>query len=96
MDAVLGETHTTGSCYEVKNVPGFLQTIHTVLTSEECTAIIGVAETQVFVKASIYTDSTGTEHFSENRKSSRCIVDSHEFVRRLWLQLAAQHPPNPF
>ncbi len=95
MDTVLAEMRAekeTNTCYEVRNVPGFLQIVHDVLTPEECQAIIDIAEAQGFVKASIYTDATGKEHFSENRKSSRCIVDSHEFVRRLWPRLLHHVP----
>lgn len=93
MDTVLAETHITGSCYEVQNVPGFLQIVHAVLTPEECTAIIEIAETQGFVRASIYTDAAGKEYFSEHRKSARCILDSPEFVRRLWPRIAPHVPP---
>lgn len=77
----------------VRNVPGFLHTLQNVLSPEECAAIIEIAEGIGFVPVSLYTDITGKEHFSENRKSARCIVDSHEFVRRLWLRIQHVAPP---
>jgi hypothetical protein len=94
MDTVLAESYTIVGSPEIpENIPGFLQTLKNVLTPEECTAIIAIAETQGFVPASIYTDVGGREHFSDTRKSSRCIVDSHEFVKRLWTRLAPFVPP---
>lgn len=94
MDTVLAESHTVVGNAEVPpNVPGYLQTLKGVLTAEECAKIIEIAEGIGFVPASIYTDVTGKEHFSDTRKSSRCIVDSPEFVKRLWTRLAPYVPP---
>lgn len=94
IDAVLTENYGgVGVADEVENIPGFLHTIQAVLTAEECTDIIRIAEAHGFVAASIYTDATGREHFSETRKSSRCVIDSPEFVRRLWTRLAPHIPP---
>jgi hypothetical protein len=94
MDHVLAETYTdVGNADTVVNVPGFLQIIHDVLSPEECRAIIDIAEAQGFVRAAIFTDSTGQDHFSDTRKSSRCIMDSHTFAKRLWVRLAPYVPP---
>jgi hypothetical protein len=88
MDTVLSESHIiVGNAEVPSNIPGFLQTLKNVLTPEECAAIIDLAEAQGFVQASIYTDVGGREHYSDTRKSSRCIVDSHEFVTRLWARI---------
>jgi hypothetical protein len=87
MDTVLKNLPYDVQAKEVDGVPGFLQTIQCVLTAEECQAIIDITEAKGFVAASIYTDSKGREHFSDTRKSSRCIVDSPEFVARLWTRI---------
>lgn len=92
MDTVLGE-HRVGECAIVRNIPGFTQTIQQVLTPSECAAIIQIAEAKGFVPASIYTDATGQEHFSDTRKSSRCIIDSRPFVDRLWERIRHVVPP---
>lgn len=95
MDTVLSLPNSVrrGTCEVVQNVPGFLQTLHDVLTPEECVTIIELAEGIGFVPASIYTDVTGKEHFSDTRKSARCIVDSHAFVERLWRRIQHTVPP---
>lgn len=75
------------------HIPGYVDVLDGILTPEECRAIIDHAEAVGFKPASLYTDAQGREHFSENRKSSRCIVDSHGFVERLWQRLAPFVPP---
>lgn len=93
MDTVLStEYGSIGRAAPVDNVPGFLQTITTVLSYQECDEIIRIAEAHGFVAASIYTDATGREHFSETRKSSRCVIDSPEFARRLWTRIEKHIP----
>ena len=93
MDTVL-ETHTNKVVFDsVENVPGFLMYAEGVLTPKECEAIIELAEEQGFVPAALYTDSRGRDHFSETRKSHRCIVDSKAFVDRLWERVKHMVPP---
>ena len=85
---VLGETHAALHLDPPYAAPGFLHTIQGVLTPKECEEIIRITEERGFVAASIYTDSQGREHFSDTRKSSRCIIDSPEFVAKLWTRIA--------
>lgn len=77
----------------VDNVPGFLVYAEDVLTAEECAAIIGIAEEKGFVPAALYTDGAGHDHFSETRKSHRCIIDSEAFVGHLWDKVQHMVPP---
>lgn len=62
------------------DIPGFIKVLKNVFTQEECKAMIATAEQTGFTKASFYTDHEGKEHFSEIRKSQRCIIDSHAFA----------------
>jgi 2OG-Fe(II) oxygenase superfamily len=63
---------------------GFVGTANNVLSPHECQQIIAIAEDKGFQRASLYTDHAGQEHFSDIRKSDRCIIDSQEFVDALW------------
>lgn len=72
---------------------GDVVVLRNLLTPEECQAIIEVAETRGFEKAALYTDGAGAHHFSDVRKSQRCIVDSDAFVGALWSRL--QHAVSP-
>ncbi len=93
IDSVLEEFRThVGNAETPPHVPGFLTTVRDVLSPQECADIIRIAEETGFVRASIYTDATGKEHFSDNRKSSRCIIDSPAFVERLWRRLEPHIP----
>ena len=95
MDTVLNSDGNVGSAeiQTVQNVPGFLQTLQNVLTPKECADVIEIAEAKGFVIASIYTDPTGREHYSDTRKSSRCIIDSRAFVDALWQRIRHAVPP---
>ncbi len=88
MDTVLDTAYAPVAVPDIPaHVPGFLMTLRNILTEQECADIIQIAEEQGFVRASLYTDFTGKEHFSDIRKSSRCIMDSPEFVARLWKRI---------
>jgi hypothetical protein len=87
MDTVLTEYTPSSTFQPLSDVPGFVGTALNILTAEECQQIIQIAEEKGFVPASIFTDYAGQEHFSDTRKSHRCIIDSEEFVKRLWLRL---------
>lgn len=68
----------------IESIPGFLRVIPNTLSQQECTSIIQLAEEKGFIPASFYTDKDGVEHYSEIRKSSRCIIDSTPFAQTLW------------
>jgi hypothetical protein len=68
----------------VSNMAGLLQYIPNVFSKDECDAIIKIAEDTGFIQASFYTDSSGNQHYSSVRKSYRCMIDSHSFVKTLW------------
>ncbi len=92
MDTVLGDHIPTSTFQTLSEIPGFAGTALNILTTEECQQIIQIAEEKGFVPASIYTDYAGQEHFSDTRKSHRCIIDSEEFVKRLWPRIKAFVP----
>lgn len=73
-------------------IPGFFRVIHGVLSPEECAQIIRMAENKGFEKAALYTDHTGHDHFSDTRKSQRCIIDSFGFAEELWRRVKAVVP----
>jgi prolyl 4-hydroxylase len=93
MESVLEPTHTKAVFDVVENVPGFLVYAEGVLTAQECEAVIAIAEEKGFVPAAIYTDQQGRDHFSENRKSYRCIIDSDAFAAHLWDRVKHMVPP---
>jgi hypothetical protein len=93
MDSVLKSEYTPTTVESIKSVPGFVQTIRHVLSPEECNQIIQIAEKTGFVAASLYTDHSGIEHFSDVRKSSRCIIDSIPFAEELWRRIQHIIPP---
>ncbi len=92
MDTVLRDYIPTSTFQSLSDVPGFVGTATEILTAEECQQIIQIAEEKGFVPASIYTDYAGQEHFSDTRKSQRCIIDSQEFVKHLWHRIKAFVP----
>jgi hypothetical protein len=73
-------------------VNGFIKVLKGVFTSTECNNFINLATETGFTKASLYTDNTGTEHFSDIRKSQRCIIDSHVFAAALMNRLRPYIP----
>jgi hypothetical protein len=89
MDTVLSpEFPTIDSVFiPIEEVDGFVGVARDVLTPAECNAVISVAESAGFSAASFYTDPEGREHYSEIRKSQRCILDSHVFAERLWARI---------
>lgn len=88
MDTVLQEESYISLQYnDISEIDGFVRVLDNILSQEECTEIIRIAEEKGFVPASLYTDKDGVEHFSETRKSHRCIIDSDEFAARLWKRL---------
>lgn len=76
----------------ITNVPGFAQVVYGVLTQEECSKCIEVAEASGFARAAFFTDNSGTNHYSDIRKSERCIIDSVPFVKVLWNRLLSCIP----
>jgi predicted 2-oxoglutarate/Fe(II)-dependent dioxygenase YbiX len=90
MDTILGQS--VGNPVTPQPVPdiahGDVVVLRNVLTPEECAAIIRVAEERGFEKAALYNN-----HFSDVRKSQRCIVDSEVFVGALWPRLQHAVPP---
>ena len=87
MDTILTIREAAQQVLSVDGVDGFLQIIPNVLTPEECQQIIREGEQKGFLPASLYTDKAGVEHFSELRKSYRCIIDSIPFAQMLWNRL---------
>lgn len=92
MDSALTDYAPTSVFYPLQNVPGFVGTATQILTVEECQQIILIAEDKGFVPAAIYTDYFGQEHFSDTRKSHRCIIDSKSFVDILWHRIQSYVP----
>lgn len=89
IDTVLDFHYIPNTTLETpEHIPGYVHTLQHILTPYECLRIIEIAEATGFTVASLYTDVAGREHFSETRKSARCILDSHIFVERLWHRLA--------
>lgn len=72
----------------LKDVSGYTRILPAILSPQECTTLIEHAERHGFAKASLYTDHTGTEHYSDIRKSKRTMIDSREFVDELWKRIA--------
>lgn len=72
----------------LKDVAGYTRILPAILSPTECTALIEHAERNGFVKASLYTDHKGAEHYSDVRKSKRTMIDSREFVDELWKRIA--------
>jgi hypothetical protein len=97
MDTVLtpeGPVITEEQTVKQDTIPGFFRVARGVLSSEECAQVIAVAEGKGFAKAALYTDVLGRDHFSEKRKSLRCIIDSFGFAERLWERIKAVVPAN--
>jgi hypothetical protein len=93
IDTVLDPEYIPNTDLETPaHIPGYMHTLQNILTPQECEDICEIAEATGFAAASLYTDGTGREHFSENRKSSRCILDSHMFAERLWRRLGPFMP----
>jgi len=93
MDTVLTPEYPPVPFFEdVKQVPGFCKVIPTVLSVEECQAIIHICEEKGFSPASFYTDKDGVEHYSDIRKSQRLLVDSVSFVETLWKRIQPHVP----
>ena len=95
MDTVLsGTAKTFADAETIKHdaIPGFFRVIHGVLSPEECAQIIHMAENKGFEKAALYTDHTGHDHYSDRRKSQRCIIDSFGFAEELWRRIKAVIP----
>lgn len=93
MDSVLEPRDLNLQLQGVPNVDGFLYTIPHCVSEEECKRIIYEAEQKGFVAASLYTDKDGVEHFSDRRKSYRCIIDSFPFAAELWRRIKPFVPP---
>jgi hypothetical protein len=77
------------------SVPGFIKLLANVFSPEECNNLIHVAEQTGFTKASLFTDYAGQEHFSDIRKSQRCIVDSPTFASAI-LERIKEYVPLEF
>ena len=92
IDSVLKGVCIPSTVFGVPDVEGFLQVIPNAVTPTECEAIIQLAEQKGFARASLYTDKTGVEHYSEIRKSDRCIIDSKPFAEALWKRLVPYIP----
>ncbi len=93
MDTVLDASYTPACVHELApQIPGFVTVLRNVLTEAECANIIAIAEQTGFKAASLYTDVFGNEHFSNTRKSQRCIIDSRAFVDSLQKRIADYIP----
>ena len=93
IDTVLSRgPETVYSCFQIPELPGFVLKISDVFSAAECSAVIAIAETTGFVRASFFTDKDGTEHYSEIRKSDRCILDSKPFAAELFRRLYSHLP----
>jgi hypothetical protein len=96
MDTVLSgtaKTFTDAETIKHDAIPGFFRVMHGVLSPEECAQIVHMAENKGFEKAALYTDNAGRDHFSDTRKSLRCIIDSFGFTEELWRRVEAVVPP---
>lgn len=78
--------------FQIPDLPGLVLKISDVCSASECEDIITVAEKAGFVRASFFTDKDGTEHYSEIRKSDRCILDSKPFAAELFRRLLPHLP----
>ena len=87
LDALVLEN---GGCVEgrgVAGVPGlsgYALVLDRTVSAAACATLVSVAEETGFRAASLYTDAGGREHFSDARKSQRCILFSEAFAERLW------------
>lgn len=73
---------------ELKDVNGYTRVMHNILSESECTRLIEHAEHNGFAKASLFTDHTGKEYYSDIRRSKRTMIDSREFVDKLWKRIS--------
>lgn len=80
------------SVFQIPDLPGLVLKISDVFSVEECSAVIQIAENAGFVQASFFTDKDGTEHYSEIRKSERCILDSKAFAAEMFRRLLPHLP----
>lgn len=92
MNAVLSGSNKPIQEDNIVQAPGILKYLHNVLSQEECDKIIAIAEEKGFVKASLVTDKNGVEHYSNIRKSERCIIDSEPFAQALWNRILPYIP----
>jgi hypothetical protein len=95
MDYVL--SRSAGSVGQVSHtgggIPAYFRAVQNVLTSEECSNIIALAESTGFEQAAFYTDYKGTNHYNlDIRRSQRLLVDSFAFAATLWERIRDQVP----
>lgn len=78
--------------FQIPELPGLVLKISDVFSADECSAVIQIAEKAGFVRASFFTDKDGVEHYSEIRKSERCILDSKPFAAEVFRRLLPHLP----
>ena len=90
---VLSTTATSmSSAFQISEMPGLVLKLSDVCSVAECDAVIAIAEKAGFVRASFFTDKDGVEHYSEIRKSDRCILDSKPFAAEVFRRLLPYLP----
>ncbi len=88
VDNVLSKSYTTEILYAPHSIPGHVQILKNVLTKAECATLITESEKVGFHTASYQTDNG----YSDIRKSQRCLIDSRQFVQRLFDRLHSYLP----
>ena len=78
--------------FQIPEMPGLVLKVLDVFSVNECSAVIQIAENAGFVRASFFTDKEGVEHYSEIRKSERCILDSKPFAAEVFRRLLPHLP----
>lgn len=78
--------------FQIPDIPGLVLKVLDVFSVNECSAVIQIAENAGFVRASFFTDKEGVEHYSEIRKSERCILDSKPFAAEVFRRLLPHLP----
>jgi len=88
IDNVLSKSYTKEILHVPHSIPGHIQILKQVLTKEECATLITATEEAGFHIASYQTD----KGYSDIRKSHRCLIDSRQFVQRLFDRLHSYLP----
>ncbi len=88
-------TNTLLPIYYPINIEKVLFGVKNVFDINECNKLIRLSENQGYVKASLYTDESGVEHYETDvRNSERCIIDDINFAAMLENKIKHLIPTN--